>query len=50
MHRPSRQHKHLLEKIARKESRSKAQNRKGGKRLKAWRNWAKKYESLAAQA
>ncbi|MDI1484161.1 hypothetical protein [Polyangium sp. y55x31] len=50
MHRPSRQHQHLLEKIARKESRAKAKNRKPGTRLKQWKKWAEAYKALAAQA
>ncbi|MDC3960397.1 hypothetical protein [Polyangium jinanense] len=50
MHRPSRQHQHLLEKIARKEGRAKAKNRKPGTRLKQWKKWAEAYKALAAQA
>ncbi|WP_170319385.1 hypothetical protein [Polyangium spumosum] len=50
MHRPSRQHQHLIEKIASKESRAKAHNRKPGKRLKQWRKWAEAYKGLATQA
>ena len=52
MHRPSRQHQHLLEKIARKESRAKSKNRKAvGSRLKQWKKWAEAYKPLtAAQA
>jgi hypothetical protein len=50
MHRPSRQHKHLLEKIALKEARAKSKNRKGGARVKQWRKWAKAYEGLVQQA
>jgi hypothetical protein len=46
MNRPARQRQHLLEKIARKESRS---TKKPGKKLKAWRKWAKAYEAVAAQ-
>ena len=44
MNRPARQRAHLVEKIARKESRS---TRKVGKRTKAWRKWAEKYKALA---
>jgi len=50
MHRPSRQHQHLLEKIARKESRAKSKNRKAGARLKQWKKWAEAYKGLATQA
>ncbi len=50
MHRPSRQHQHLLEKIARKESRAKAQNRKGGSRVKQWKKWVEAYKPLATPA
>jgi hypothetical protein len=50
MHRPSRQHHHLLEKIALKESRVKAKNRKAGARLKQWKKWAEAYKGLATQA
>lgn len=48
MHRPSRQHQHLLEKIARKESRAQSKNRKAGSRLKQWKKWAEAYKPLAA--
>jgi len=50
MHRPSRQHNHLLLKIARKESLAKARSRKNGKRLKQWRKWAEAYKGLVQQA
>lgn len=50
MHRPSRQHNHLLQKIARKESLIKARNRKRGKRLKQWTKWAESYKGLVQQA
>jgi hypothetical protein len=50
MHRPSRQHNHLLQKIARKESLAKARTRKVGSRLKQWRKWAKAYEGRLPQA
>ncbi|MBK9266645.1 MAG: hypothetical protein IPM54_43520 [Polyangiaceae bacterium] len=50
MHRPSRQHNHLLQKIARKESLAKARKRHVGRRLKQWRKWSKAYEGLVQQA
>jgi hypothetical protein len=50
MHRPTRQHNHLVQKIARKESLVKARNRKNGKRLKQWKKWAEAYKALAQQA
>lgn len=49
MHRPTRQHQHLLEKIARKEALSKRHTRKAGKRAKTWRKWAAAYAPLAQQ-
>jgi hypothetical protein len=45
MNRPTRQRDHLLQKIARKESRS---PRKPGKRLKQWRKWAEAYRPKEA--
>jgi hypothetical protein len=45
MNRPTRQHQHLTEKIARKESRTPG---KAGKRVKRWRKWAEKYKALVA--
>lgn len=45
MNRPNRQRTHLLEKIARKESRS--SGKPAGKRLKRWRKWAETYKALA---
>jgi len=50
MHRPSRKHKHLLEKIARKEALTKAGNRHVGSRLKRWKKWAEAYKDLVNQA
>jgi hypothetical protein len=47
MNRPARQRAHLLEKIARKETRS---PRKAGKRTKAWRKWAEHYKAVAEGA
>jgi hypothetical protein len=47
MNRPSRQRAHLLEKIARKESRTPG---KAGKRTKAWRKWAEAYKAAAEGA
>jgi hypothetical protein len=44
MNRPNRQRTHLLEKIARKETRSPG---KAGKRLKRWRKWAETYKAVA---
>jgi hypothetical protein len=44
MNRPSRQMARLLEKIARKESRTPG---KKGKRAKQWRKWAEAYKGLA---
>ncbi|MFT3771191.1 MAG: hypothetical protein QM820_37730 [Minicystis sp.] len=44
MNRPNRQRTHLLEKIARKESRNPG---KAGKRLKRWRKWAETYKPVA---
>lgn len=44
MNRPTRQRAHLLEKIARKESRS---SRKPGKRVKRWKKWAEGYKAIA---
>ncbi|AKT39171.1 hypothetical protein [Chondromyces crocatus] len=49
MHRPSRQHQHLLQKIARKESLAKQSNRKTGKRTKAWSRWVAQYAPLTEQ-
>ena len=46
MHRPTRQHQNLLEKIAAKESRAKRHERKPGKRAKQWSKWVKTYEPL----
>lgn len=45
MNRPARQRQNLLEKIARKESRSAG---KAGKRLKRWKKWADKYKPVEA--
>ena len=51
MNRSTRQHQHLLEKIARKESRAKSKNRKAsGSRLKQWKKWAEAYKPVVAQA
>lgn len=47
MNRPTRKHQHLLQKIADKESRAKARNKKGGSRLKQWKKWAEAYKALA---
>ena len=47
MNRPSRQRAHLLEKIARKESRTPG---KPGKRIKAWRKWVEAYKAAAEGA
>ena len=47
MNRPSRQRAHLLDKIARKESRTPG---KAGKRTKAWRKWAEHYKAVAEGA
>jgi hypothetical protein len=44
MNRPARQRARLLEKIARKETRSTGKN---GKRTKAWRKWAEHYKAIA---
>jgi hypothetical protein len=44
MNRPARQRARLLEKIARKETRSTGKN---GKRIKAWRKWAEHYKAIA---
>ena len=44
MNRPSRQRTHLLEKIARKESRTPG---KTGKRVKAWRKAVEQYKVAA---
>jgi hypothetical protein len=44
MNRPSRQRTHLLEKIARKETRTPG---KAGKRLKRWKKWAENYKAVA---
>jgi hypothetical protein len=49
MNRPTRQHKHLLEKIADKEARAQSVQRKPGKRTKRWRKWAENYKALAAE-
>ena len=50
MHRPTRQHNHLLNKIARKESLAKARNRKGGARVKQWKKHVEAYKPLTQQA
>jgi hypothetical protein len=47
MNRPNRQRTHLLEKIARKESRRPG---KPGKRLKRWKKWAENYKAVAEGA
>ena len=47
MNRPSRQHKHLTEKVAAKESIS---LRKPGKRTKRWKKWLAQYKPLAEGA
>lgn len=44
MNRPVRQHKHLLEKIASKET---ASHKKPGKKTKRWRKFAAAYASQA---
>lgn len=49
MHRPTRQHQHLLEKIARKEALAKRRNRKAGPRAKTWRKWVATYAPLTQQ-
>jgi hypothetical protein len=43
MHRPTRQHAHLAEKIAAKETRS---HKKPGKRTKRWKKWAEQHKPL----
>lgn len=48
MNRPNRQRTHLLEKIARKESRTAGKS--AGKRLKRWRKWAETYKVAAEGA
>jgi hypothetical protein len=48
MNRPARQHHHLVEKIATKESRAAKVERKPGKRTKRWRKWAEAYKTLVA--
>ena len=40
MHRPTRQHKNLLQKIEKKVARS----RKSGKKAKRWKKWAETYK------
>ena len=47
MNRPTRQHAHLTEKVASKESIS---LRKPGKRTKRWRKWLEKYKALTGGA
>jgi len=47
MNRPSRQRARLLEKIARKETRTPG---KVGKRAKAWRKWVEAYKAVAEGA
>jgi hypothetical protein len=47
MHRPTRQLKHLLDKIARKESRAQSRNKKPGTRAKQWKKWAEAYKPLS---
>ena len=49
MHRPSRQHQHLLTKIARKQERAKQQTRPTGKRHKQWTRWSTQYAPLVQQ-
>lgn len=46
MNRPARQRKHLIEKLASKESRSTGK-RKAGKRAKRWRKWIETYKPIA---
>lgn len=45
MHRPTRQHKHLLEKIEEKKARS----RKRGKKAKRLAKWAEEYKDLCKE-
>jgi hypothetical protein len=48
MSRPAAKRDHLLEKIARKETRS--PGKKPGKKAKAWRKWAEHYKAVAEGA
>lgn len=45
MHRPTRQHKNLLQKIEKKVARS----RKSGKKAKRWKKWAEEYKDNVKQ-
>jgi hypothetical protein len=47
MKRPTRQRNHLVEKVALKQSRTTAKNRKPGKRAKRWRKWIESYKAVA---
>lgn len=46
MHRPTRQHRHLVEKIENKKTRAK----KNGKKTKRWTKWAESYKGLNQDA
>lgn len=46
MHRPTRQHRLLVEKIENKKARAK----KPGKKLKRWTKWAESYKGLSKDA
>jgi hypothetical protein len=47
MNRPTRQHRHLSEKVASKIGRS---HKKPGKRAKRWKKWLERYQPLVAGA
>jgi hypothetical protein len=49
MNRPTRQHKHLVEKVASKTARVEATGRKPGKRTKRYKAWVEAYKPLAAE-
>jgi len=48
MHRPTRQFKHLIEKVAAKDAIAEAINhKKPGRRTKRWRKWVEAYRPLS---
>ncbi|WP_437670540.1 hypothetical protein [Sorangium sp. So ce131] len=50
MHRPTRQHQHLTEKLAQKQQRSAQSSRKPGRKTKRWGKWLTQYAPLVAGA
>lgn len=50
MHRPTRQHQHLVQKVAQKQALSAARSRKPGRKTKRWNKWVAQYAPLVAGA